>query len=138
MTLPGAPNYTYPFNKWATEQNGATEANLTSINSNMDVYATFYTSKLKVFYINGERCTFIDYISEEKDKILSVEKWEGEVERSIGEKIVPEKIKITDEIPTKNIGYFLIKSAIDKISNVDLVTDILASQRRSQPVKKVK
>lgn len=45
-----------------------------------------------------ERCTFIDYISEEKDKIISVEKWEGEIERSIGEKIVPEKIKITDEM----------------------------------------
>ncbi|MBO5349944.1 MAG: DUF4178 domain-containing protein [Clostridia bacterium] len=45
-----------------------------------------------------ESCEFYDYISEDKKTIISVEKWYGETEKSIGELIENYRIKITDEI----------------------------------------
>lgn len=45
-----------------------------------------------------ESCEYFDYISEDKKTILSVEKWEDEIEKSIGSKIEKERVQITEEI----------------------------------------
>lgn len=48
-----------------------------------------------------EACEYFDYISNSK-AIISVEKWEDEIEKSIGEFIENSRIKITEEISSKN------------------------------------
>src|SRR5574344_136649 len=35
----------------------------------------------------GEKCEYFDYISEDKSEIISIEKWVGETEKSIGTNI---------------------------------------------------
>lgn len=45
-----------------------------------------------------EICEYFDYISKDKTTILSIEKWEGETERSIGTYIESQRIYITEEI----------------------------------------
>lgn len=49
----------------------------------------------------GERCEYIDYISEDKSKVLSIEKWEEEIEKSEGRYIDSSKVRITNEIDTQ-------------------------------------
>ena len=44
-----------------------------------------------------ESCEYIDYISKDKKNIISIEKWEGEVEKSQGEYIDSSRIIITNE-----------------------------------------
>lgn len=51
----------------------------------------------------GESCEYIDYISEDKTTILSINKWDGEIEKSKGEYIDTSKVRITNEIDTKKI-----------------------------------
>lgn len=48
-----------------------------------------------------EACEYFDYISNSK-AIISVEKWEDEIEKSIGKFIENSRIKITEEISSKN------------------------------------
>ncbi len=48
-----------------------------------------------------ESCEYFDYISNSK-AIISVEKWEDEIEKSIGKFIENSRIKITEEISSKN------------------------------------
>lgn len=46
----------------------------------------------------GETCEYFDFISEDKKTIISVEKWQGETEKSMGTLIPNEKVRITEEI----------------------------------------
>ena len=71
-------------------------------------YKMYEKGEAKVFNYFGnadvdilEKCNFIDYISEDKKSIISIEKWEGEVEKSIGKKIENSYIKISEEIDEK-------------------------------------
>lgn len=50
-----------------------------------------------------ETCEFFDYISEDKKTIISVEKWSGEIEKSIGELVENSRIKITEEIDKSKV-----------------------------------
>ncbi len=51
-----------------------------------------------------ESCDYITYISEDQNTVISVENWNGEIETTIGRYILPDKIKITDQIE-KNKNY---------------------------------
>ena len=46
----------------------------------------------------NEACEYFDYISEDKSEILSIEKWIGETEKSIGTNIPSGRIQITQEV----------------------------------------
>lgn len=52
-----------------------------------------------------ESAEYIDYISEDKSTIISAEKWEDEIEFSIGKYIAENRVKITDEISSTNMSY---------------------------------
>lgn len=44
-----------------------------------------------------ESCEYIDYITKDKKNVISVEKWEGEIEKSQGEYIDSLRVRITNE-----------------------------------------
>lgn len=48
-----------------------------------------------------ESCEYFDYVSEDKE-IISVEKWEGEVEKSIGKNLEKSRLNITEEIDSRS------------------------------------
>lgn len=61
------------------------------------------TAMVKGYFGNAdvdmhEKCDFIDYISEDEKRIISIEKWETEKEKSKGEFVDTSRIRITDEI----------------------------------------
>lgn len=45
-----------------------------------------------------ERVNFVEYISESKESLFSIENWDGEIERTMGRDISPQNITITNEI----------------------------------------
>lgn len=49
------------------------------------------------------KCEYIDYMSKDKKQILSITKWEGEIEKSKGEYIESSRIRITSEIDQAKI-----------------------------------
>ena len=49
-TKPSTAQYSYTFNKWVTEKDGNIEANLTSVTSNVSVYAS-YTSSVRTYSV---------------------------------------------------------------------------------------
>lgn len=49
-TKPSTAQYSYTFNKWVTEKGGNIEANLTSVTSNVSVYAS-YTSSMRTYSV---------------------------------------------------------------------------------------
>ncbi len=51
----------------------------------------------------GEKCEYIDYMSKDKKQILSITKWEGEIEKSKGEYIESSRVRITNEIDQAKI-----------------------------------
>lgn len=72
------------------------------------------TATVKDYFGNAdvdkyETCEYFDYISKDEKRIVSVEKWDGETEKSIGESVDITRIKVTEEIEkvqseTKNKG----------------------------------
>lgn len=52
-----------------------------------------------------ESAEYFDYISEDKTTIISVEKWEDEIENSIGKYIDESRVKITGEINSTSMSY---------------------------------
>lgn len=52
----------------------------------------------------GEKCEYIDYISEDKRKVLSIEKWGSEIEKSEGKYIDSSTIRITNEIDAQKVN----------------------------------
>lgn len=61
------------------------------------------TAKVSKYYGSvdvdlGEKVDFKEFINEDKTKIISIENWAGEVEKSIGEFIKESDIEITNEI----------------------------------------
>ncbi|MBP3708643.1 MAG: DUF4178 domain-containing protein [Clostridia bacterium] len=51
----------------------------------------------------NETCNYTDYMSKDQMYIASVEYWEGEVERSIGQYIDSSAIRVTDEFDSTNL-----------------------------------
>lgn len=63
-------------------------------------------AKVRHFYGNAdvdlyEKCNFRDYISKDKKRIISIEQWDNETERTVGNLIENSKLRITDEIDAK-------------------------------------
>lgn len=59
-------------------------------------------ARVKAYFGNadvdiGERCSYKDYISEDRKTIISIEDWSDGTERTIGEFIDPTAVKITNE-----------------------------------------
>ncbi len=50
-----------------------------------------------------ENCVYIDYISSDKKNIVSIEKWEDEIEKSIGEYLDDSRVVITNELDIERI-----------------------------------
>lgn len=50
-----------------------------------------------------ERVNFVEYISNSKEKLFSIEYWDGEIEQTIGRFIEPPNIVITNEVETSQI-----------------------------------
>lgn len=89
------------------------EISFSSQNTQYELYEKG-TATVKDYFGNadvdvGERCEYIDYISEDKSKVLSIEKWEEEIEKSEGRYIDSSKVRITNEIDTQ-------KEKIEKIN----------------------
>lgn len=89
------------------------EISFSSQNTQYELYEKG-TATVKDYFGNadvdvGERCEYIDYISEDKSKVLSIEKWEEEIEKSEGRYIDSSKVRITNEIDTQ-------KEEIEKIN----------------------
>lgn len=89
------------------------EISFSSQNTQYELYEKG-TATVKDYFGNadvdvGERCEYIDYISEDKSKALSIEKWEEEIEKSEGRYIDSSKVRITNEIDTQ-------KEKIEKIN----------------------
>lgn len=89
------------------------EISFSSQNTQYELYEKG-TATVKDYFGNadedvGERCEYIDYISEDKSKVLSIEKWEEEIEKSEGRYIDSSKVRITNEIDTP-------KEKIEKIN----------------------
>ena len=81
------------------------EISFSSQNTQYELYEKG-TATVKDYFGNvdvdvGERCEYIDYISEDKSKVLSIEKWEEEIEKSEGRYIDSSKVRITNEIDTQ-------------------------------------
>lgn len=81
-----------------------------SININGIEYELYEKGKatVKDYFGNAdvdmyETCNYIDYMSKDQMYIASVEYWEGEVERSIGEYIEGSRIRVTDEFDATNL-----------------------------------
>lgn len=89
------------------------EISFSSQNTQYELYEKG-TATVKDYFGNadvdvGERCEYIDYISGDKSKVLSIEKWEEEIEKSEGRYIDSSKVRITNEIDTQ-------KEKIEKIN----------------------
>ena len=89
------------------------EISFSSQNTQYELYEKG-TATVKDYFGNadvdvGERCEYIDYISEDKSKVLSIEKWEEEIEKSEGRYIDSSKVRITNEMDTQ-------KEKIEKIN----------------------
>ena len=81
------------------------EISFSSQNTQYELYEKG-TATVKDYFGNadvdvGERCEYIDYISEDKSKVLSIEKWEEEIEKSEGRYIDSSKVRITNEIDSQ-------------------------------------
>lgn len=81
------------------------EISFSSQNTQYELYEKG-TATVKDYFGNvdvdvGERCEYIDYISEDKSKVLSIEKWDEEIEKSEGRYIDSSKVRITNEIDTQ-------------------------------------
>lgn len=80
------------------------DSNQMSINLNGVIFemAEKGTAKVLSYFGNadvdiGERCKFIDYMTQDGKYVLSVESWSGDEEYSYGEYIDPSRIRITNE-----------------------------------------
>lgn len=67
------------------------------------------TATVKDYFGNAdvdkyETCEYFDYISKDEKSIVSVEKWDGEIEKSIGERVDITRIKVTEEIEKVQSG----------------------------------
>lgn len=94
------------YDKYYGEIN-ANELSFYSQNTQYELYEKG-TATVKDYFGNadvdiGESCEYIDYISEDKTKILSINNWDGEIEKSRGEYIDASKVRITNEIDIKKI-----------------------------------
>lgn len=72
-----------------------------------------------------ESCEYFDYISQDKKNIVSVEKWEDELEKSIGSKIDNEKIQIVEEIVKDNVKEFKQENK-SKITKIPYIMSLVA------------
>ena len=81
------------------------EISFSSQNTQYELYEKG-TATVKDYFGNadvdvGEWWEYIDYISEDKSKVLSIEKWEEEIEKSEGRYIDSSKVRITNEIDSQ-------------------------------------
>ena len=87
---------------------GAIDTNEIEISYNVETYELYEkgTAVVQNYFGNAdvdkyETCEYFDYISNSK-KVISIEKWEGETEKSIGNLIENNRIRITQEIDSKS------------------------------------
>lgn len=62
----------------------------------------------------NEQCSYTDYMSADEEHVISIERWEGEVERSKGEYIDKSRIKFTGNLELNNNT---IKRSSKKVKN---------------------
>lgn len=67
-----------------------------------------------------ESAEYFDYISEDKTTIISVEKWEDEIENSIGKYIDESRVRITDEINSTSMSYANTSASVTNSQKVDV------------------
>lgn len=114
---------------------GMVNINEIEFQANNQVYELYEKGKavVKDYFGNAdvdkyEICEYFDYMSKDKKTIISVEKWDGETEKSIGYYLENSRLRITDEIDKSKISRSSEKSnfVINMIAIIFCVIPILA------------
>lgn len=66
----------------------------------------------------NEKCDYMDYMAKDKTNIISIEKWEDEIEKSQGEYIDSTKIRITNDVDSQKIEENKKKARNGKLKSI--------------------